>query len=195
MSKIILSLASFGTKIVAFSNRHPVCRGMVSYGAIWPTSCLIQQTINGKRWDTYDWGQCGRFALYGSCFTAPTLYLWVRLLTKVYPKTTFKAAVIKAVVEQVSYGPSAMICFFFGMSILEGRSIEQSVEEVKVKFWPTYKVGFFFWPSFQTINFYFIAEKNRVPFVSVCSLVWTIFLSYMKQLEADKIAKEGLLIS
>lgn len=120
MSKFFVSLAAAGSKVMAFSNKHPVCRGMVSYGVIWPTSCLIQQTLNGKRWgltfillsilkigyivkiinclsisDTYDWAQCGRFALYGSCFTAPTLYMWVRLCTKVYPKNNFKAAVIK----------------------------------------------------------------------------------------------------
>jgi Mpv17 / PMP22 family len=38
----------------------------------------------------------------------------------------------------------------------------------------------------QTINFGFLPEKNRVPFVGACSLLWTIFLSYMKSKDAEK---------
>jgi hypothetical protein len=45
------------------------------------------------------------------------------------------------------------------------------------------------WPVIQTINFSFIAEKNRVPFVSICSLVWTTYLAYMKQLETKDVQK------
>lgn len=33
-----------------------------------------------------------------------------------------------------------MICFFFGMQILEGGSIDDGIHEVKAKFLPTYKV-------------------------------------------------------
>lgn len=40
----------FGSKIIAFTRRHPIVRGMASYGLLWPTSCLIQQSIDGKRW-------------------------------------------------------------------------------------------------------------------------------------------------
>lgn len=39
------------------------------------------------------------------------------------------------------------------------------------------------WPVVATINFSLIPEKNRVPFISVCSLIWTCFLAYMKQQE------------
>jgi Mpv17 / PMP22 family len=39
----------------------------------------------------------------------------------------------------------------------------------------------------QTINFGFLPEKNRVPFVGACSLLWTIFLSYMKSQDAGKV--------
>lgn len=48
------------------------------------------------------------------------------------------------------------------------------------------QVGVCFWPVMQTINFGFLPEKNRVPFVGACSLLWTIFLSYMKSTDAEK---------
>jgi len=46
------------------------------------------------------------------------------------------------------------------------------------------------WPVLQTINYTLVSEKNRVPFVGMCSLLWTCFLAYMKQLEAQKLAKK-----
>ena len=42
------------------------------------------------------------------------------------------------------------------------------------------------WPVLQTINFAFVHESNRVIFVSACSLIWTSFLAYMKQLKVEK---------
>lgn len=46
------------------------------------------------------------------------------------------------------------------------------------------------WPVLQTINYTLVSDKNRVPFVGMCSLLWTCFLAYMKQLEAQKLAKK-----
>lgn len=48
------------------------------------------------------------------------------------------------------------------------------------------QVALCFWPFVQTINFAFIPERNRVPFVSVGSLIWVCFLSYMHQLQMKK---------
>jgi protein Mpv17 len=47
----------------------------------------------------------------------------------------------QAVVEQFSYGPFAMVSFFFGMSLLEGKSCNESADEVRAKFWPTLQVS------------------------------------------------------
>ena len=76
------------------------------------------------------------------------------------------------------------------MSILEGGSVEDGVREVQAKFIPTYKVAICVWPVLQTLNFAFIPESNRVVFVSFCSLIWTSFLAYMKQLERQEALKK-----
>lgn len=43
----------------------------------------------------------------------------------------------------MTYGPAALACFYFGMSLLEGKSVEQATDELKLKFLPSYKVSFF----------------------------------------------------
>jgi hypothetical protein len=42
--------------------------------------------------------------------------------------------------EQFTYGPFAMVSFFFGMSLLEGKSSSEAANEVTAKFWPTMQV-------------------------------------------------------
>lgn len=53
-------------------------------------------------------------------------------------------------------------------------------------------MGICVWPILQTINFVLIPERNRVVYVSVCSLVWTSFLAYMKSLDAEALETESL---
>lgn len=41
------------SKIKVLATKYPMVRGMVSYSLIWPTSSIIQQTIEGKSWGEY----------------------------------------------------------------------------------------------------------------------------------------------
>ncbi|PSN54306.1 hypothetical protein C0J52_11053 [Blattella germanica] len=174
-----------------FTQKYPLTRGMITYSIIWPISNLCQQTITGRK--ELDFLEAVRFCIYGSCFVAPTLYAWLRLAANMWPQLNLRSAVTKGIVEQFSYTPFAMTCFYFIMSLLEGKTVRRAAHEVEVKFIPTYQVGALVWPVLQTINYTLVAEKNRVVYVGMCSLMWTCFLAYMKQLEAEKLAAERLL--
>ncbi|XP_076626852.1 mpv17-like protein [Colletes latitarsis] len=168
-------------KFREISQKYPIVRGMASYTIIWPTGSLLQQKIAGN--EELNYIQALRFSLYGGFFVAPTLYCWLKCSSYFWPKSDLKYAITKALVEQVTYSPAAMCCFFFGINLLEMKPVSECIEEVKRKFWPTYKVGVCVWPVLQTINFFLIPEHNRVVYVSVCSLIWTSFLAYMKAME------------
>lgn len=167
-----------------FFRAHPMLKGMAVYAVIWPTSSTIQQVINKEK---FDWRKSFRFFLFGTFFVAPTLYGWVRLTTHMWPQMNLKTGLTKAVVEQFSYGPAASVSFFTIISLLEGKDFRGACQEVSDKFPSTYRVGVCFWPFVQIINFTFIKERNRVSFVALGSFVWTIFLAYMKQLDAQKL--------
>lgn len=92
--------------------------------------------------DTYDWQKCLQFSLYGSLYVAPTLYGWVRLTSHIWPVTNVRTALMKTLIEQVSYGPTATASFFFIISLLDHKTVEESKQEVVDKFWPTYKVKY-----------------------------------------------------
>lgn len=134
-----------------------------------------------------DWARCFRFLAWGGLIVAPSLYAWVRLATIMFPKPGLRTAMSKALIEQISYTPFAMTCFYFGMTLFEGRGAKEAMSEVQAKFLPTYKVALSVWPAVAFINFGFVPERNRVIFISCCSLIWTTFLAYMKQLEKQRV--------
>lgn len=68
------------------------------------------------------------------------MYGWVRLTTRMWPVSNLRTAIMKVAVEQLSYGPLATASFYFIVSLMEYKSIEESKQEVLDKFWPTYKV-------------------------------------------------------
>lgn len=102
--------------------------------------------------ETYDWNKCLRFALYGSLYVAPSLYGWVKITSKIWPVTNIRTAMMKTVLEQLSYGPLATASFFFIISLMEQKTVEESKQEVIDKFWPTYKVphSLVHYPKFAT---------------------------------------------
>jgi protein Mpv17 len=171
-----------------FFRAHPMLKGMAVYSVIWPTSSAIQQVINKEK---FDWRKSFNFFLFGTFFVAPTLYGWVKITSHMWPQMSLKVGITKAVVEQFSYGPMAGVSFFTIMSLLEGKSFKEARKEVCDKFPSTFQVGVCFWPFVQVINFTFIKERNRVAFVAMGSFIWTIFLAYMKQMDADKLHQQN----
>nr|CAD7394258.1 unnamed protein product [Timema cristinae] len=92
----------------------------------------------------------------------------------------------QALVEQTTFGPAMMSSFFFGMSLLEGNSVEMAAAELRVKFFPTFKVGVFIWTTVNIVNYSLIPAQHRIIFIGACSFVWTVFLAYIKQLQVSK---------
>ncbi|XP_013118422.2 mpv17-like protein [Stomoxys calcitrans] len=169
------------TQWKAFRTTHPLKRGSIAYALLWPTSSLVQQSFEGKNFGTYEYTSALRFGILGSLYVAPALYVWVRVSSAMWPQMSLRIGLLKAAVEQVSFAPFIYGSFFAGMTLLEGKPIRTAMEEVKNKFIPTYKVGLYFWPILQTINFSMVPERHRLVYLSLCSLMWTIFLAYMKK--------------
>ncbi|SPP86288.1 PXMP2/4 family protein 4 [Drosophila guanche] len=189
--KLLQTSLGHWTRTVVKVKLHPMAKGALTYAIMWPTGSLIQQALEGRNLKEYDWARALRFSLFGALYVAPTLYGWVRLTSAMWPQTNLRTGIVKAITEQLSYGPFACVSFFMGMSLLEFKSLAEAVEETKEKAVPTYKVGVCIWPFLQTINFSLVPEHNRVVFVSICSLMWTIFLAYMKTRHSEEQAESG----
>ncbi|XP_049880469.1 mpv17-like protein [Pectinophora gossypiella] len=158
---------------------------MISYAIIWPCCSLTQEYLEfGTPIFEANWPRAARFGFFGAFFMSPVFYNWMRISSKmkIFRRKTLGTAIKRALIEQVSYGPLALCYFLFGMSVLEMKTLDECVKEVKQKFWITYKTGAIYWPVTQTLNFYFVSEKNRIIFVSLASYVWTCYLAHIKSM-------------
>ncbi|XP_026323123.1 mpv17-like protein [Hyposmocoma kahamanoa] len=160
---------------------YNLIRGMVSYAIIWPASSVTEEyLLHGTTPDNADWARAARFGFFGAFFMSPLFYNWMRLNDRLFPKKDLVTALKRSALEACTYAPLAMSYFFFGMCMLEGKPYEACVIELKEKLWPTYKLGLVYWPTVQTINFYFVSPKNRIIFVSIASFVWTVYMCHVK---------------
>ncbi|KAG7212410.1 hypothetical protein KM043_012727 [Ampulex compressa] len=62
----------------------------------------------------------------------------------------------------------------------EHQKIQAIYEELKLKLCDTWKVDCCFWPPTQSINFCFVPLRYRVLYTNFMTMVYDIFLSYMK---------------
>lgn len=166
--------------------KYPVTRGMVTYAILWPSGNLLQQVLDESR-TNLDFLEAFRYGIYGSCITAPLLYKWIKALSSLLPGTTLKHAIAKGYIDQLVFAPLNITQFYLGMSLLEGKSLEESLEEWDSKILPTWMISLSIWPLIQTINFSLVPEKNRVMAISLGSFVWMVFLSYMHHTRADEL--------
>ena len=138
-----------------------VCGGLYGLGDV------CQQKITGN--GTNDWRRTTRMTTLG-VLMGPVNHYWYWALDFVMPGRAGKTVLKKVLADQLVMAPVCCVLFYTGeqsgvlygilitsvisvalqltliiywsgMCTLEGKSSMQAMEELKVKFWPTYKVG------------------------------------------------------
>lgn len=66
---------------------------------------------------------------------------------------------LQAIVEQLTYGPAALICFFFGMNLLQNKSFQEAKQEVELKLLPTWKVCCYFCLTISFITCFLLGRN------------------------------------
>ena len=58
-------------------NRYPITRGMLSYSILWPSSNLVQQSMD-KSQKEYNFKEAIRYSIMGAFINAPTVFAWIK---------------------------------------------------------------------------------------------------------------------
>ncbi|XP_060580992.1 mpv17-like protein 2 [Ruditapes philippinarum] len=145
--------------------------------------CIIQhiEKMDNKE-KSYNFQRTGRMFTMGFLF-GPVSHVWYKILDRYLPGAGLRTVACKILADQTVAGPFFCSAFFMGMSLLEGKSRQEGMEEVKAKFWTVYMLDWCLWPPAQFINFFFLPPNLRVVYVSGITLVWNTILSWMKHKE------------
>eukprot|EP00795_Rhopilema_esculentum_P017676 gene17676-9330_t len=119
-------------------------------------------------------------ATMGFFYYGPVSTFVYNNLDRILPGSGAKVVMKKLIFDQMVFTCISTGIFYVGMSLLEGKTWNETKAELKKKFLPTYAASFIIWPTAQAINFAFIPTAYRVVYISTIAFFWVISLSYLK---------------
>lgn len=150
--------------------------GCMAIGDLFQQEFDFQSKLIPER---YDWARAGRMFIVG-VLLGPFHHYYYIYLDKVLPKTDMKTISVKIVCDQAFVSPASLVIFFYAMGALEKKPMQTSTEEIKSKLKYVYLGDCLFWPPIQFINFYYLPTHYRVFYTNVATVIFNVFLSYMK---------------
>jgi len=139
--------------------------------------------------ESYDASRSGRMFAVGLSQGPPHHY-WYLWLDKMLPKTDLRTVALKILADQIFAAPFFACTFLVGMGILEDKKPSQCWEEFVKKFPAIYLFDWCIWPPTQFINFTIIPQPFRVLYVNVVTVIWDVFLSYIKHYDQQEQERE-----
>merc|ERR1719402_571387 len=116
----------------------------------------------------------------------PPHHYWYQMLDKLYPGKTPVLILKKVLLDQTFAAPFFALTFIYGASLLEGRSLSQCWTEFVSKFPTIYLFDWLIWPPSQAVNFTLVPQPFRVLYVNCVTVVWDVFLSYIKHRDLEE---------
>uniref|UniRef100_A0A8C6XU55 MPV17 mitochondrial inner membrane protein like n=1 Tax=Naja naja TaxID=35670 RepID=A0A8C6XU55_NAJNA len=173
-------MASWMQRLARLVRRSPWLCNVGLYGSLFAAGDAVQQRLRLRPGQRADWAQTRRVALVALTFHANFNYLWLRGLERLLPGRAPAAVLAKVGCDQLVGAPVAILAFYSGMRLLQGK--EDIFTDCRQKFWNTYKVTFLpSFPSKQLSNFSFVPVYLRTAFTGFCGFLWAIFLCFSQQ--------------
>jgi hypothetical protein len=138
---------------------------------------MMQPSITLARPAALDAARSGRMALYAAGIDAPLSNWFVTSLESLVPGTHPWAIFAKAAASQVLWAPFIVAVFLCSHALMRGQGIEGSLRALRTKWSDTIAASFKVWPMVYAVQFAFVPEEHRVPFMALVNLFWVAFLS------------------
>ncbi|XP_050079880.1 mpv17-like protein 2 [Anopheles maculipalpis] len=140
----------------------------------------IENRINNKTASTgRDWKRMSNMTLVGLS-QGPLhhyLYKWMDVFL---PGASVRTVLKKIAIDQFAISPIFIITYLYSAGLLEGATITECTAELQHKYWTIYTADWLVWPPTQFINFYLITPKYRVLYINVITMLYNVFLCYIK---------------
>jgi len=161
---------------------NQLAKAAITSGAFSLTGDLIAQIYGNKsrRMDLLESIDLKRAACMGSfgfMFYGPYQHWWYGLLGSRWPSKSTSDFLIKVSLNQLALAPVVLSAVFTWNLILQQKSSEVR-GKLKRDLLPTMVNGWKFWIPAASINFYAVPVQSQVLYMSVCSVLWTAYLSF-----------------
>lgn len=172
------------TFVGAIFGKYLLATNIISSGVLMSIGDLMSQEIeyrNGTSTITkrYDWKRNAKMFIVGAA-QGPLHHYFYGWLDRAYLGATIKTTTIKILYDQLIMSPVCIAAFFYTAGWLDGKDTSGCTDEFQSKFKIVYITDWLVWPGAQFINFYYLAPKYRVIYVNFVTMLYNVFLSYIK---------------
>lgn len=142
----------------------------------------IEKLRHGVEHQGYDWKRLGDMTLVGIS-QGPLHHYLYQWMDRRLPGMDVKTVLQKIGIDQFIISPIFIVTYLYSAGLLEGNSVERCTDELREKYWTIYAADWLVWPPTQFINFYFINPKYRVLYINAITMLYNVFLCYIKHNE------------
>lgn len=142
------------------------------------TVVTLDKSVEESFIKSFDWKRCAKLAALG-LLIGPLCHYWYILLDKKFPTKTRMIILRKVMLDQLIAAPLCNILSIAGVLLLEGKFLNEIIENIKEKFLKIYAYDCALWPAAQAINFGFISPVYRLLYINTISVLWNSILSFL----------------
>eukprot|EP00928_Gymnodinium_smaydae_P025830 TRINITY_DN20465_c0_g1_i2.p1 TRINITY_DN20465_c0_g1~~TRINITY_DN20465_c0_g1_i2.p1 ORF type:complete len:197 (-),score=27.24 TRINITY_DN20465_c0_g1_i2:81-602(-) len=152
---------------------------MLTAGCIGATGDVSMQLleVSGADAAELDFRRTARLSAY-RMVQAPLVDQAWQCLDRVVKIPGIFGAVSKALADQALIMPPSLVGFFFSQKLLEGGSMEEALDRVRVAMPPAVVASLPFWFSVHCVTFSVVPEHLRMAWASSCAVFWNAFMSH-----------------
>lgn len=161
-------------------HKYPLLANIAIFTSLYGSADTVSQIIEKKGIAKFDFQSLRIMTTIGLIYNGPVYFYYYRLLDRMLPGKNPRTIFSKLIIDQCLFTIPALAGFFMLSGYLEGKPWEENIEELKMKWLPTYATSCTFWPLAQCVNFIFVPPVYRVVYVSSLMFVWAVFLSYIR---------------
>uniref|UniRef100_A0A914DQU6 Uncharacterized protein n=1 Tax=Acrobeloides nanus TaxID=290746 RepID=A0A914DQU6_9BILA len=170
---------------LAFSSKWLLLTNTISCTSLLGLADSFVQRIDNKvknghnktpKMDSQNWFRTARVASMGLAL-GPMNHFWYKWLdSRVFDRLIYRM-IGKKILADMLISPFFAVTFIAGIALLEGKSVRESLEEYRRKFFHVLTLDFCVWPPTQAFNFWLLPPQFRVLYVSIIQLVYNCFMT------------------
>ncbi|KAG2236189.1 hypothetical protein BDF21DRAFT_423996 [Thamnidium elegans] len=143
---------------------------------------ISQQLIEKKGWQGHDVSRSLRMTIYGATIGGPVIGTWFGFINRVVTiRNKWTATIVRVGIDQAFFSPAILACFMGGISILEGRTVQETKEKFEKSYFNGLMNSYCYWPFVNLFTFALIPIHYRPIVNSSFGIAWNAYLSHLNQ--------------
>jgi len=135
---------------------------------------LAQVLITGG---PVDYKRLVSFSIFGFIYHGPSGHFFYNWLDKKIQGTNAVPVFTKVAIDQLLWCPLFMSVFFAYLGVVNGDSMAAIGQKIKTDLLSACQGSWKVWPLVHLINFKFVSNKWRIPYINAVQIAFNMFLS------------------